>query len=45
MYNLVMAVVFGTPGHVVGWATQETVQELPPLGMRASFRIGETALP
>jgi len=41
MIPLTLAVVFGQPGDVVGWATQEEVPETPPLGMRASFRLVE----
>lgn len=41
MHDLTLAVVFGEPGGAVGWVTQENVDQLPPLGMRASFRFGE----
>ena len=41
MVPLTLAVVFGQPGEVIGWATEEEVPELPPLGMRASFRLVE----
>lgn len=39
MIDLTMAVVFGTPGNAVGWATQHQSDEVPLLGVRAAFRV------
>ena len=45
MIELTLAVVFGRPGEVVGWATQERADAVPPLGMRAQFRVVDPADP